>query len=95
MRRVGTGLGFAIAMALPTMGLSADLRPAARPVEGQYIVVLKQDQARLANERSSLPEVVTVAVDISARYNVQYVRHFEHVLHGFGVRSMHTMKSAI
>ena len=87
MRRVGTGLGFAIAMALPTMGLSADLRPTARPVEGQYIVVLKQDQARLANERSSLPEVVTLAVDISARYNVQYVRHYEHVLHGFVIRA--------
>jgi serine protease len=88
MLKVGAGLGFAIAMALPSLGLSADLRPASRPVAGQYIVVLKEDQVRLGNDtRSSLPSVVTLAVDISASYNVEYVRHYDHVLPGFVIRA--------
>ncbi len=88
MRKVGAGLGFAIAMALPALSLAAELRQASRPVEGQYIVVLKQDQVRLGNDqRSNLPEVVAVAVDISANFNVQYVRHYEHVLPGFVIRA--------
>jgi serine protease len=88
MRRVGAGLGFAIAMALPALSLAAELRQASRPVEGQYIVVLKQDQVRLGNDqRSNLPEVVAVAVDIAASFNVQYVRHYEHVLPGFVIRA--------
>jgi PKD repeat protein len=88
MRKVGAGLGFAIAMALPALSLAAELRQASRPVEGQYIVVLKQDQVRLGNDqRSNLPEVVAVAVDISAAFNVQYVRHYEHVLPGFVIRA--------
>ena len=47
MRKIGTGLGVAIAMALPTLGLAAELRQAMRPVEGQYIVVLKEVQVGL------------------------------------------------
>jgi len=88
MRKVGAGLGFAIAMALPALSLAAELRSASRPVAGQYIVVLKENLVRLGNDqRSSLPEVVTLAVDISASFGVEYVRHYEHVLPGFVIRA--------
>ena len=88
MRRVGTSLGFAIAMALPALSSAAELRQVMRPVESQYIVVLKQDLVSLGgDQRSSLPQVVSMAVDLSAQYDLQFVRSYQHVLPGFVIRA--------
>ena len=88
MRKIGTGLGVAIAMALPSLGLAAELRQAMQPVAGQYIVVLKEEQVSFGdNQRSNMPSVMSMAVDMSAAYGLQYVRHYETVLPGFVIRA--------
>jgi len=88
MRRVGAGLGFAIAMVLSASGSAAELRQVSKPIDAQYIVVLKQDAVRFgADQRSNRPEVLAVAIDISAANNLQFIRHYEHVLPGFVVRA--------
>ncbi|MBK9656599.1 MAG: S8 family serine peptidase [Rhodanobacteraceae bacterium] len=89
MRQFSGSLGFAIAMALPAFASAAELRQVAQPVDAQYIVVLKQELVHLGrtDQRSSLPEVVTLAVDLSAQYDLQFVRSYQHVLPGFVVRA--------
>ena len=62
---------------------NAAYRIAKQPIEGQYIVVLKDDAARLAGERSSAPEVARVASDLAARHNLSVARSYSHVLKGF------------
>ena len=76
-------------MALPAFASAAELRQVARPIDAQYIVVLKQELVHLGrtDQRSSLPEVVTLAVDLSAQYDLQFVRSYQHVLPGFVVRA--------
>lgn len=89
MRQFSGSLGFAIAMALPAFASAAELRQVAQPVDAQYIVVLKQELVHLGrtDQRSSLPEVLTLAVDLSAQYDLQFVRSYQHVLPGFVVRA--------
>ena len=87
MGKVSSVLALAVAMALPAIGLAAELRQAAHPVPAQYIVVLKQELVQLGNQRSHLPNVLTVAVDLAALYDLQFVRHYENVLPGFVIQA--------
>jgi subtilisin family serine protease len=84
-------LAMLIAMALG-LGMngaeSADLRFNQRPIEGRYIVVLKEEAARLASEsardRGNLPEVAQLARQIAAaRRGMKLERSFAHALRGF------------
>lgn len=71
-----------------TAGLAgaADLRFAERPLAGRYIVVLKEDAARLAAEttREALarPSVADIAREVAAE-GMPVQRVFNHVLRGF------------
>ncbi|MCA1778385.1 MAG: S8 family peptidase [Xanthomonadaceae bacterium] len=61
---------------------------AEKPVAGEYIVVLKEESARLATEsRSASPDVRTVANSIAAQYPVSIERSFTHVLRGFVIKA--------
>ncbi len=66
---------------------SADLRVAKTPINGQYIVVLKDGAASLAGERSSAARVSTVARDMAGKHRAKVVRSFEHALRGFVVKA--------
>ena len=66
---------------------SADLRAAKTPINGQYIVVLKDGAASLAGERSSAARVSTVARDMAGKHRAKVVRSFEHALRGFVVKA--------
>ena len=66
---------------------AAELRTAQTPVEGQYIVVLKEPMARLASQPGNGPTVATVADDMAVTYRAQLVRSYEHVLRGFVVKA--------
>ena len=66
---------------------SADFRAAQAPIKGQYIVVLKDDAASLANERSRLARVSTVARNLATQHRAKLVRSYENVLRGFVVRA--------
>lgn len=67
---------------------AAEFRHAQEPVPGQYIVVLREDAARLANEaRSTVPEVASVAHSIARAHGLSVEQSFSHVLRGFVVRA--------
>ena len=62
---------------------SADLRAAKSPINGQYIVVLKEGAASLVGERSSAARVSTVARDMAGKHRAKVVRSFDRALRGF------------
>ncbi len=66
---------------------SADFRAAQTPIKGQYIVVLKDNAASLANERSSLSRVSSVARTMASQHRAKLVRSYNSVLRGFVVRA--------
>ncbi len=72
-----------IAAALPMSAFSADFRAARNPVQGQYIVVLKEGAASLAGERSSAARVSVVARDMAGKHRAKVVRSFDRALRGF------------
>ncbi len=84
--RLAVGL-MLLAATFATPTLASELRTAEKPIPGQYIVVLRDDQARLAGERSSAPTVASVAHDIARTHGVELERSFSHVLRGFVVRA--------
>jgi serine protease len=76
-----------LAVAPLTPADAADLRLAAKPIEGQYIVVLKNDAAALAHENSRRPQVATVAQEMARNHRANLVRSYDRVLRGFVVRA--------
>src|SRR5690606_9401343 len=79
----------AIAFAV-TGGASADppeLRFVERPVQGQYIVVLKDEVAALAHENSRRPRIPEVANEMARRHGMQVQQSFTRALRGFVARA--------
>lgn len=64
---------------------AADFRTAENPVEGRYIVVLKESAARLSTERSSNPRVPEIAPQVAAKHRAKLLRSYQHALRGFVV----------
>ncbi|MCC7249654.1 MAG: S8 family peptidase [Lysobacter sp.] len=75
-----------LSVALPP-AFAAELRTAARPIEGHYIVVLKDGSASLANESSRIARVGSVASAIAATHRVKLTQSFDRVLRGFAVQA--------
>jgi serine protease len=55
------------------------------PIEGRYIVVLKDEVVRFAGERSNKPEIATVAGQLSRAHGVKLEMSYSKVLPGFVV----------
>ncbi|MGH8083424.1 MAG: S8 family serine peptidase [Lysobacter sp.] len=73
-----------LSVALP--GLSAELRTVERPIEGRYIVVLKDQAANLsADSRRGVASVSTVANGIAGQYRAKLLRSYQSALRGFVV----------
>jgi len=66
---------------------SADFKTAQTPIKGQYIVVLKDNAASLASERSSLSRVSTVARSMATQHRARLVHTYQNALRGFVVRA--------
>lgn len=79
------GVSLLCATAIPVM--AGELRTADRPIEGRYIVVLKENAARLGNERSSAARVSVAAREIASTHRSKLVRSYEHALRGFVVEA--------
>ncbi len=76
------------AFAAPAASATAELRFAARPVDGQYIVVLKDQVAALGNEsRANVPTVAAMASTIASQYKARVSRSYTTVLRGFVVKA--------
>lgn len=78
-------LSAAIAATLLSAGTAAaaDFRTAETPIAGQYIVVLKDDAARLLSEARPNASVATVASRMAATHRVRVTKSFNHVVRGF------------
>jgi serine protease len=75
-------------MALSATAYAApELRFADFPVEGQYIVVLKQNVARLSHESSAAPRVADTARQIASQHGLRIQRSYDRVLRGFVVQA--------
>ena len=90
-----TLLSLALAAALTSsaaMAASAaqpEFRITRNPVQGQYIVVLKEGVARLANDRGRVGAMAVgyMARQMAGQHGVQVRRSFTHALRGFVVRA--------
>ncbi len=88
MHTKGASLAAVIAISLASVGHANELFLPAKPIEGQYIVVLHETQVRFGDSSDArLPDVLSTAVDMSAGYGLKYVRHYERVLPGFVVQA--------
>ncbi|MBL8261665.1 MAG: S8 family serine peptidase [Xanthomonadaceae bacterium] len=66
---------------------AGEFRKAAKPINGQYIVVLKPQAASLAGESSRISRVPVAAKSIATQHRAMLVRSFDRVLRGFVVRA--------
>jgi serine protease len=66
---------------------SADFLTAKTPIKGQYIVVLKDNAASLASERSNLSRVSTVARSMATQHRARLVHTYQSALRGFVVKA--------
>ena len=73
----------ALAMAATGLASAAELKRAENPIEGRYIVVLKEDLVRMGGERSTKPDVPSVAVDMASTNGLKVEMAFTHALPGF------------
>ena len=85
-----TLLSTAVGMSLAFGSLTAtagEFHTVKNPIPGQYIVVLKDNAASLASERSSLSRVSVVARDMATKHRTRLVRSYNNVLRGFVARA--------
>jgi serine protease len=65
-----------------------EFRLNARPIAGQYIVVLKEDVAALAHEnRSRAPQVAVLARQMASQHGLRVGQSYSHALRGFVVQA--------
>ncbi len=81
---IGAGL---LCAAIAAPAFAGDFRTTARPIRGQYIVVLKDGAASLTGETSRAARVAVTARDMAATHRATLTRSFDRVLRGFAVRA--------
>ena len=79
--------------ALPAF--AGEFRTTAKPINGQYIVVLKPQAASLAGESNRADRVPVAAKAIAAQHRVSLLRSYDHVLRGFVVKADDKALSAL
>lgn len=84
---LSAAIGASLLCATTGSALAAEFRTSQRPIEGQYIVVLKDASASLAGESRRAARVPAVANDIATVHRAKLLRSYEHVLRGFVVRA--------
>jgi hypothetical protein len=62
---------------------AGELRKVDKPVQGRYLVVLKEQAARLAGAPGRGPTASEVSKMLSATYGISTLASFDHVLRGF------------
>lgn len=66
---------------------AGEFKTIEQPIEGQYIVVLKETAARLAHEQGSAVEVAAVARQLVSQHQLDLIHTYGHALRGFAVRA--------
>lgn len=65
---------------------AADFRKVEKPVPGQYLVVLKEQAARLAGESRRAPSVSEQARTIASTHGISVLGSYDHVVRGFAAK---------
>jgi serine protease len=66
---------------------AAEFRTTTRPIDGQYIVVLKDNVASLVGENSRAARVSVTANEMATTHRARLTRSFDRVLRGFVVQA--------
>ena len=74
-----------LCVAMPAF--AGEFRTTGKPIDGQYIVVLKPQAASLAGESSRADRVPVAAKAIAGQHRANLVRSFDRVLRGFVVKA--------
>ncbi|TXH66498.1 MAG: S8 family peptidase [Lysobacteraceae bacterium] len=74
-------------LAAPLLAQAGEFRNTQNPVPGQYIVVLKQGAAKMANENSRAASVGQIGRQIAAEHRADVIASFDNVLRGFAVKA--------
>lgn len=91
-------IAVAIGAALLSVALPAfagEFRTTNKPIDGQYIVVLKPQAASLVGESNRAARVPDAAKSIAAQHRVSLVRSFDRVLRGFVVKADNAALAAL
>ncbi len=83
-------LAFAVGASLlcaAAPAFAGQLRTTAKPIKGQYIVVLKPQAASLVGESSRISRVPVAAKSIAMQHRASLIRTYDRVLRGFVVRA--------
>jgi subtilisin family serine protease len=83
-------LAFAVGASLlcaAAPAFAGQLRTTAKPIKGQYIVVLKPQAASLVGESSRISRVPVAARSIAMQHRASLIRTYDRVLRGFVVRA--------
>jgi serine protease len=89
---LGQGLSRGLRLGLVLLGVSAasqaaEFRTVAHPIQGQYVVVLNPQAARLSGERSGAPLLDQEAPRIAGASGARLTLQYRAVLRGFAVRA--------
>lgn len=86
VKPIAVAIGAALlCAALPAF--AGEFRTTSKPIDGQYIVVLKPQAASLMGESSRAARVPDAAKSIAAQHRARLVRSFDRVLRGFVVKA--------
>jgi serine protease len=80
-------LAAATLMAFSGVAFGANYHATQNRIAGQYIVVLKDGTATLANERGNGQAVASMARSMASQHGAQFKQAFSHVLRGFVVQA--------
>jgi subtilisin family serine protease len=87
INRLSAAIGISLLCATTVPVMAGEFRTAKHPVDGQYIVVLKDTAASLAGESNRAARVPMVANDIATRHRANLIRSYDRVLRGFAVKA--------
>ncbi|MDQ3288425.1 MAG: S8 family peptidase [Pseudomonadota bacterium] len=78
-------LALSITVALGSSAMASELRRVENPLEGKYIVVLKEDSLTGPGAQGLAIAVEQAAVDLAAKFDLNVERVYGHALAGFAV----------
>ena len=87
INRLSAAIGVSLLCAMAVPAMAGEFRTAKHPVDGQYIVVLKNTAATLVGESNRAARVPAVASDIASTHRANLLRSYDRVLRGFVVKA--------
>lgn len=84
----GAALALSVScMVVPGPATAGEFRTVAQPIQGQYIVVFKEKEARLKGETGNAALVSSLGRQMAQVHRAKLVRSYDHVLRGFVVQA--------